>query len=77
MNAPERHHPTKGEQPGGREAAEANRKLVERQTVRLELDVQERDKYGRLLGSPTPSPTSSDASRYTRVVSSHPCATIA
>jgi micrococcal nuclease len=34
--------------PGGGEAAEANRKLVEGQTVRLELDVQERDKYGRL-----------------------------
>jgi micrococcal nuclease len=49
MNAPELHHPTKGEQPGGREAAEANRKLVEGQTVRLELDLQERDKYGRLL----------------------------
>lgn len=49
MNAPELHHPTKGEEPGGREAAEANRKLVEGQTVRLELDVQERDRYGRLL----------------------------
>ncbi len=49
VNAPELHHPTKGEQPGGREAADANRKLVAGQTVRLELDVQERDKYGRLL----------------------------
>jgi micrococcal nuclease len=49
MNAPELHHPTKGEEPGGREAAEANRKLVGGQTVRLELDVQERDRYGRLL----------------------------
>jgi micrococcal nuclease len=49
MNAPELHHPTKGEEPGGREATEANRKLVEGQTVRLELDVQERDRYGRLL----------------------------
>jgi len=49
MNAPELHHPTKGVEPFGREAAEANRKLVEGQTVRLELDVQERDKYGRLL----------------------------
>jgi len=49
MNAPELHHPTKGVEPLGREAAEANRKLVEGQTVRLELDVQERDKYGRLL----------------------------
>jgi micrococcal nuclease len=49
MNAPELHHPTKGEEPGGREATEANRKLVDGQTVRLELDVQERDRYGRLL----------------------------
>jgi micrococcal nuclease len=49
MNAPELHHPEKGEEPGGREATEANRKLVEGQTVRLELDVQERDRYGRLL----------------------------
>jgi micrococcal nuclease len=49
MNAPELYHPTLGEQPGGREAAQANRKLVEGQTVRLELDVQERDRYGRLL----------------------------
>src|SRR5207244_11831043 len=46
---PELHHPTKGEQPGGGEAAKANRELVEGQTVRLELDVQERDQYGRLL----------------------------
>lgn len=42
VNAPGLH------QPGGREAAEANRKLVEGQPVRLELDVQERDKDGRL-----------------------------
>jgi endonuclease YncB( thermonuclease family) len=28
---------------------ETNRKLVQGQTVRLELDVQERDRYGRLL----------------------------
>jgi micrococcal nuclease len=43
MNAPER-----GE-PGGRDAALANRTLVAGQTVRLELDVQERDRYGRVL----------------------------
>ena len=49
VNAPELHHPTKGAEPLGREAAEANRKLVEGQTVRMELDVQERDKYGRFL----------------------------
>ena len=32
-----------------REAAGANRELVGGRTVRLELDVQERDRYGRLL----------------------------
>jgi micrococcal nuclease len=31
------------------EAAQANRELVGGRTVRLELDVQERDRYGRLL----------------------------
>jgi micrococcal nuclease len=49
VNTPEVHHPTKGEEPGGREAAEVNRRLVTGQAVRLELDVQERDRYGRLL----------------------------
>jgi micrococcal nuclease len=49
MNAPELHHPTKGVEPLAREATEANRKFVEGQRVRLELDVQERDRYGRLL----------------------------
>ena len=49
VNTPEVHHPTKGEEPGGREAAEVNRRLIEGKTVRLELDVQERDRYGRLL----------------------------
>ena len=48
MNTPEIHHPTKGEQPGGREAAEMNRRLVGKR-VRLELDVRSRDRYGRLL----------------------------
>ena len=49
VNAPEVHHPTKGVEPGGREAAAVNRRLVQDQAVRLELDVQERDRYGRLL----------------------------
>ena len=49
VNTPEVHHPRKGEEPGGREAAEVNRRLVEGKRVRLELDVQERDRYGRLL----------------------------
>lgn len=49
INAPEVRHPTKGEEPGGREASAVNRRLVEGQRVRLELDVQRRDQYGRLL----------------------------
>jgi micrococcal nuclease len=49
VNTPEIHHPTRGEEPGGREASEANRRLVAGRHVRLELDVQSRDRYGRLL----------------------------
>src|SRR5205085_10919700 len=49
VNAPEVHHPPRGEEPGGREASEANRHLVAGRHVRLELDVQSRDRYGRLL----------------------------
>jgi micrococcal nuclease len=49
INTPETHHPVKGEQPGGREASEVNRRLVGGKSVRLELDVQTRDRYGRLL----------------------------
>src|SRR5262245_59158210 len=49
IDAPETHHPTKGSEPGGREATEANRQLVAGQPVRLELDAQERDRNERLL----------------------------
>jgi micrococcal nuclease len=49
VNTPETTHPTKGQEPCGPEAAEANRTLVEGQTVRLELDVQQRDRDQRLL----------------------------
>ncbi|MBI4587887.1 MAG: thermonuclease family protein [Candidatus Rokubacteria bacterium] len=49
VNTPELHHPTRGEEPGGREASEVNRQITEGKSVRLELDVQERDRYGRLL----------------------------
>ncbi len=38
-----------GVEPYGMEAAEANRKLVDGKTVRLEFDVQQFDKYGRIL----------------------------
>jgi len=49
VNTPEIHHPRKREEPGGREAAEVNRRLVAGRQVRLEPDVQLRDRYGRLL----------------------------
>jgi micrococcal nuclease len=49
VNTPEIHHPTKGEEPGGRAAHAVNRHLVDGKRVRLELDVQARDRYGRLL----------------------------
>jgi len=49
INTPETHHATKGVEAYGKEAAEANAKLVAGKTVRLEFDVRRRDQYGRLL----------------------------
>lgn len=49
VNAPEIHHPIRGEEPGGREAAEVNRRLLVGRHVRLELDMRTRDRYRRLL----------------------------
>ncbi len=49
VNTPEVHHPSRGEEPGGREATAVNRALVEGRRVRLELDAQARDRHGRLL----------------------------
>jgi len=49
VNTPEIHHPTQGEEAGGRAAAAVNRSLVAGRHVRLEPDVQLRDRYGRLL----------------------------
>lgn len=49
VNTPEIHHPRKGEEPGGRQALAVNRQLLLGKRVRLELDVQHRDRYGRLL----------------------------
>ena len=49
VDTPELHHPRKPVQPYAREAAEFNRRLVEGKKVRLEWDVQRRDKYTRLL----------------------------
>jgi micrococcal nuclease len=57
VNTPEVHHPRLAEQPGGREAWDVNRRMVADRPVRLELDVQERDRYGRLLAYVWVGPT--------------------
>src|SRR5688500_10014002 len=49
VNTAEIQHPRKGAEAGGREASRVNRELVDGRRVRLELDVQERDRHGRLL----------------------------
>ena len=49
MDTPELHHPKKPVQAYAREAMEFNRRLVEGKKIRMELDVDRRDRYGRLL----------------------------
>jgi micrococcal nuclease len=49
INTPEIHHPTRGGEPYRDAARAANQQLVEGRTVRLVLDVQPRDRDGRLL----------------------------
>lgn len=49
IDTPETVHPSKPVEWMGLEASEANRQLVEGQTVYLEKDVSETDRYGRLL----------------------------
>ncbi len=49
IDTPETHHPMRGVEPFGMEAAEANRKLVDGKKVTLDFDVQQFDKYGRTL----------------------------
>jgi micrococcal nuclease len=49
MNTPELRHPTRGAEPGGREAWTVNRELVAGKRAHLELDAQVRDRHGRLL----------------------------
>jgi len=49
IDTPETVHPSKGVQCFGREASNKNKELVEGKLVRLEKDVTDRDKYGRLL----------------------------
>ena len=49
IDTPETKHPERGVEPFGPEAYEFNKSLVDGQTVRLEKDVSETDRYGRLL----------------------------
>ena len=49
IDTPETVHPSKPVEWMGPEASEANKRLVEGQTVYLEEDVSETDRYGRLL----------------------------
>jgi micrococcal nuclease len=49
IDTPEMHHPRRGSEEFGIEAGLANRELVLGRRVRLETDVQPRDRYGRLL----------------------------
>ena len=49
INTPEIHHPTKKVECFGKEASEKNRELVLGKEVRLEKDISDKDKYGRLL----------------------------
>ncbi len=49
VNTPETHHPQKGQECFGLQASEANKKLVEGKKVRLEKDISDTDRYGRLL----------------------------
>ncbi len=50
IDTPETVHPSKPVEAYGKEASELNRELVEGKSVRIEFDVRERDRYGRLLG---------------------------
>ena len=49
VDTPETRHPSKGVQCFGKRAAAFNAQLVDGEQVRLVRDVEERDRYGRLL----------------------------
>jgi len=49
IDTPELHHPTKPVQCFAKEAYEKNKELVEGKMIKLEKDISETDKYGRLL----------------------------
>ncbi len=49
VDSPETKHPIKGIECYGKTSSEKNRELVEGKQVRLETDISETDRYGRLL----------------------------
>jgi endonuclease YncB( thermonuclease family) len=49
VDTPETVHPTKGVQPYGPEASAFTKERLTGQAVQLEMDAEQRDKYGRLL----------------------------
>ncbi|HOQ10424.1 MAG: thermonuclease family protein [Syntrophomonadaceae bacterium] len=49
VDTPETVHPTIGVEPYGKEASNFTKEKLTDQTVKLEFDVEERDRYGRLL----------------------------
>lgn len=50
INTPEIRHPTKGQERFGREASAYSKKLLGNRDVKVNFDVQKKDRYGRLLG---------------------------
>jgi micrococcal nuclease len=49
VDTPETKHPSKPEQPFGKEASDFTKQILLNKNVDIELGIQERDKYGRLL----------------------------
>jgi micrococcal nuclease len=49
VDTPETVHPTRGEEPFGREASDFTKQLLEGRSVYLEFDIEQRDRFGRLL----------------------------
>ncbi len=49
VNSPETNHPTRGLEPYGHQATAFTKKMVEGKNLRLEYDVERKDKYGRTL----------------------------
>jgi micrococcal nuclease len=62
VNSPELHHPTKGVECYGQEAADDNKRLVEGKKVRLVKDRLDKDQYGRLLRFVYLKPTTGSSS---------------